>query len=105
MSQLLPGAIWTLTVLAWLSAAVLVRAARGAQIGALTERAIVAVGLAVFGTAYSLAVYNTEIARLLPDDVVMLCLRLFVIAVLLLPCYWTLLYLSGRLGDNGDGGP
>lgn len=100
MNELLPGAIWTLTVFAWVSAIVLVRAARGAHIGALTERAVAAVLVAVFGTAYSLVVYNTEVAGYLPMEVSIMVVRVTAVVLLLVPCYWSLLYITCRLGKD-----
>ena len=103
--SLLPDAIWLLTVFAWISALVLIRAARDAHIGALTERAIVATVLAVFGSVYSLVVLNAEVINALGFDTAVTVVRLMVVVLLLLGPYWTFLYLTGRLGDNGKGGP
>jgi hypothetical protein len=96
--------IWILTVLAWACAVFLVWKAWGARIGALTERAIVAIGLSIFGTIYSAAVYNTDIAQWLDNAVVKFWVRLGVVALLFLPIIWAALYLTGHLGDDGHGG-
>lgn len=96
--------IWVLTITAWVSALILMRLARGSKVGALTERAVIAVGIALFGTAYSLAVVNTELIQILPSETVRDLLRIAVVVLLLLPVYWTILYFTGRLGDNGKGG-
>lgn len=96
--------IWILTILAWIGALFLVRKSIEANIGALTERGIVAVGIAVFGTVYSLAVYNTDVAQLLSNEVVKFYVRLGVVLLLFLPIVWACLYLTGHLGDDGNGG-
>jgi len=103
--NLLPGAIWLLTAFSWISALVLIRAAHGAHIGALTERAIVATVLAVFGTVYSLVVLNAEVVKALGLDTAVTIVRVVVVFLLMLGPYWTFLYLTGRLGDDGKGGP
>ena len=68
---------------------------------ALTERASVAVGLAIFGTVYSLAVVNTEYVRMFDSSDVVNVVRAAVVVVLLLPAWWSFLYLTDRLG-GGD---
>lgn len=96
--------IWFLTGAAWLSAIILVYLAWGAKVGALTERAVIAVGIAAFGTVYSLAAYNTDYAQIIPAETVKFLVRISVVFLLLLPVWWTILYATGRLGDNGKGG-
>lgn len=95
----LPSVIVLLTVIAVASAVVLVRAAVAKpRIGALTERAGVAVVIALFGVVYSIAAVNTELGSTLFDtDVARLGVRLTVIALLGIPAWWTVLYLTGRL--------
>jgi len=104
MTALIGAAIWGLAVFAWVSVLILVRAARREHIGALTERAVVAVVIAIFGTVYSGVVANAEVARLFDTQSMVVLVRFGVIVLLLLPIYWTLLYLTGRLGDDGKGG-
>lgn len=105
LEPILALGIWALTLAAWPAAIILVRAAYGAHIGALTERAIVAVGLALFGTAYSFVVVNAELAPILDTRALVILVRVGVVGLLLLPLIWTGFYWLGRLGDNGDGGP
>lgn len=102
MSALLPFAIVCLTVVAIISAAVLIHAAAiRPPIGALTERAAMAVLIAVFGMFYSVVVINTEIGMALFSlETGRLIGRLVVVALLLLPAYWTALYLTGNLGGR-----
>lgn len=97
---LLPALIVTLTVIAAASAAVLVIAARQRpRIGALTERAAVAVVIALFGAVYSLVAVNTELRSVfLTTDEGRTLVRIMVVVLLAIPAWWTFLYLSGRLG-------
>jgi hypothetical protein len=98
---MLPFAIWALTISAWMGAVILVRAAfTKPRVVALTERATVAVGLAIFGTVYSLAVWNTEYARVFDASDVVNIVRAAVVVVLLLPAWWSFLYLTNRLGGG-----
>lgn len=102
----LAGAILPLAVFAWMSAAILIIAARRRpNIGALTERAVVAVGIASFGTIYSVVVVNSEVVRLFDLGVAVVVVRLAVVGLLCLPAFWSFAYITGRLGDDGKGGP
>jgi hypothetical protein len=102
MTDLLPFAIWALTISAWMSAAVLVRAALiKPRVGALNERATVAVGVAIFGTVYSLVVLNAEVLHVIETSDAVNIVRAAVVVVLLLPVWWTFLYLTHRLGGGG----
>jgi hypothetical protein len=88
---------------AWISAAILVHAARNAtpRSGALTERAILAVVIAVFLTTYLLIAYNTDNGRILFDqDAARRLLRTIVLMVGVIPIIWTVLWLTGRLGEG-----
>ena len=99
----LPLAIWALGVYAWLSAAVLMRAAyRHPRIGALTERAVVAVCIAIFGTIYGAVVFNTEVARFVDVPTAMVVVRLGVVMLLCLPAWWSWRFATGRLGGNDE---
>jgi hypothetical protein len=103
MSAILPFLIWGLTASAWMSAVILVRAAFVCpRVGALTERAVVAVVLAIFGSVYSLAVLNSEWAHLVDGGDVVSLLRIAVVVLLLLPVWWSFMYLTNRLGPGGD---
>lgn len=105
MTSFVAPLIWVLTLLAWTSTIVLVRAARRAHIGALTERAVLATVLSVFGTAYSFVVFNADVVRVVAIEQVVALVRGGVILLLLVPVYWMFLYRTGRLGDDGKGGP
>jgi hypothetical protein len=91
--------ILPLAVYAWVSASILVRAARiRPHIAVLTERAIVAVGIAVFGTIYAIVVINAEMGLWLDIDASVVAVRLGVVVLLSLPAYWSWAYATGRLG-------
>ena len=100
MTVILPVAIWIATALAWVSAFILVRASIGARIGALTERAVAALLIAIFGTIYSAVVANSELVRVFATEDAVIIVRLAVIALMFIPVYWLALYLSDRLGGN-----
>lgn len=95
----LPSLIVVLTVVAIASAAILVRAAYAKpRIGALTERATIAVVIALFGLVYSVGAINTELgSALFATEVARLGVRTTVIVLLAIPAWWTVLYLTGRL--------
>lgn len=98
----LPVLIIILSVAAVISAVVLVAAAvQKPRIGALTERAAIAVILAVFGAVYSVVAVNTELDQaMFTTDVGRLAVRLIVVLLLAIPAWWTILYLTGRLGGG-----
>jgi hypothetical protein len=106
VDRLLPPLLGLFAVGAVFSAVILVRAALvQPRIGALVERAILAVLLAVFGVIYAIVALNTELGRaLFSTEVARVVVRFMVITVLAVPTYWTWLLLTGRLGDNGKGG-
>ena len=95
-----------LTVISCMSAFLLVVAAsKKPHIGALTERAIIGVFLAFFGVLYTLVAADTEFGRvILSTDEARFVSRAAVVMVLSIPTVWMVLYVSGRLGDNGKGG-
>ena len=98
LNRMLPIAALVLTFVSWISTAILVRhARRRPRIGALGERALLAVLISVVGTlsVLVLMVANTEIAE--PTRV---ALRLALLALLAVPSYWTFLYYAGRLGER-----
>lgn len=101
----IPAVIWAATILAWVSAVILIRAAHGAHIGALTERAIAAVAIAIFGTVYSLVVLDAEVLGVLTAADAVMVRRAAVLVLLAVPIWWMVLYLTGRLGDDGKDGP
>lgn len=103
---MIPGPLLAvLGVISWVSAFVLVRAALPRpRIGALTERAIIAVVIALFVTVYALAALNTDAHFPFFDtDTVRFIVRIFVVILGLLPAWWTFLWLTGRLGESGHG--
>ncbi len=100
----LAAVIWVLTVLAWVSAVVLLRATRHApHIAALMERSTVAVGLALFGTVYSALTINNEFAGIVNMTDAVVVVRVAVIGLLVLPSWWLWIWLRGKLGlDEED---
>jgi hypothetical protein len=102
-SLILAGVIWLLTIYAWGSAAVLIRVARNRpRVGALTERALVATIIAIFGTAYSLILVNSELIHVADTDTAVLFVRCAVIVLLTIPAWWSWMLLSGRLTRTGS---
>jgi hypothetical protein len=100
-SALTPVA-FILTGAAWLSFLVLGRAAtRRPRIGALTERAFIALVVASLGTVSCLIVLNTDNGHaFFTTEVASLLFRLAIIAVLAVPALWLVLWLTGRLGQT-----
>ena len=89
------------TAFAVASAVVLCRAAFvKPRIGALVERAAVAVLIAFFGVIYSVIAINTDAGRaLLSMEAARIIVRSAVIALLALPTVWSALYFTRRLGS------
>lgn len=101
-----PPVIAVTAFAAWVSAVVLVRAARHARpsVGALTERAVIAVLIAVMLTIYAVVAANTDIGSSLFDqDTGRRFVRLVVVMVGAIPVVWCYLWLRGRLGPRGLG--
>lgn len=91
-----------LTAAAWVSCALLTRAAlRKPRIGALTERAFIALVIAILGTVSCLIALNTDSGRPLFDaNTASLVFRLAIIAVLGVPTLWLYLLFTDRLGQG-----
>jgi len=103
----LAGVIWLMTIYAWLSAFVLIRVARHRpHVGSLTERAIVATLIAIFGTAYSLVLLNTEVLDWIDVGTAIVFVRIAVVLLLTIPAWWSWMLVTGRLTrvDNGEEG-
>ena len=94
--------LFLLTVGAWSSFFVLGRAAlRPPRIGALTERAFIALVIAVLGTVSSALRYNTDSGfTIVPQPVAALIFACTMLVVLAIPTVWLALWLLGRLGSN-----
>ena len=99
---LLPALIVALSIVAVGSALILVRATLiRPRIGALTERAAIAVVIALFGAVYSFVALNTELrSAILTTDEGRTLVRCMVVVLLAIPAWWTWLYLGGRLGGG-----
>lgn len=93
--------LFALTILSWVSFAVLGRAAlQRPRIGALSERTLIAAIIAMLGTVACLIVANTDAGRPLFDAATSsLLFRLSILAVLAVPAAWLGLWLTGRLGS------
>jgi hypothetical protein len=102
LEHVLPIALVILALSSWFSTALLLRAAwLRPRIGALTERAAIAVILAIFWTVCVVLVLNTDSGHaLIPLDVALVVFRICLLILLLIPTYWLWLYLSNRLGDR-----
>jgi hypothetical protein len=101
-----PGVIALGALVSWFSAISLVWAARHAKprIGALTERAIIAVLISTFLTVYAFVAWNTNAGYPLFDfEAGLRLLRGLVLLLSLVSPLWLGLWLTGRLGDGGRG--
>jgi hypothetical protein len=101
-------ALWLVWVPSSYAAALLYRSARKRpRIGALTERANLAVTMALFSSIYALITLDIEIEpRLLAIEDVRVVVRLMFLALGLLPIWWLWRDRTGRLGvDEPDPGP
>lgn len=87
--------------IAWVSVVILARAARRQpRIGALTERAVIGAGAALFVTLKGLiAVHADQGFPFFDARTSETILRIAVLFLGLLPVYWLALYLRGRLGE------
>lgn len=88
-----------LTVASWTSTFLLVKAALvKPRIGALIDRALIALIISAFGTVSMLLVINTETGwAFFALDVATATFRLSVLGLLLVPTLWIVLYLTDRL--------
>jgi hypothetical protein len=104
VAQALTPIIWAEVVFAFMSTLLLLMAARREHIGALTERAIVAVVMVIHGAVSAVTIWNNDLGHPFYDAPTgMLMLRLTLAALMAVPVYWTALWFTGRLGDNGKG--
>lgn len=102
IDDLLAGLVLVLVPFSWLSSLVLLRAARRPpRIGALSERAAIALAIAIMVTAGGLITFNrTADHAFFPVDVARIIFSLAIIAVGSVPVAWTILWLTGRLGEG-----
>ena len=71
------------------------------RIGALSERTFIGFVISFLGTVSSIIVYNTDHERILFDaQTAALLFREAIIAVLLVPTVWLVLFVTGRLGQG-----
>lgn len=102
LERILPVAVVALAAIAVISAFLLVRAAlERPYIGALVERAVIAVVIAAFGVVSAFLILNSETGRMLvPAQIASIIFRLTLLVLLAVPSYWTWLYWTGRLGSR-----
>lgn len=102
VDNVLAALVIVLMPFSWLSALVLVRAARRPpRIGALTERAIIAIAIAIMVSAGGLLTYNRTIDYdLFGIEAARVMFSLSVILIGTLPVAWTVLWFFGRLGQG-----
>lgn len=100
--NLLSVSLGFLAIASWLSTILLVNAAmQRPRIGALTERAVIAVVLSALGTVAVVLRINGDTGyALFPIDAARIIFGITVLGLLLTPCLWLLLYLSNRLGGE-----
>lgn len=94
--------IFVMVPFAWISFLVLAHAARGPRrIGALTERAVIAFAIAIMVTTGALLTYNRSAdSPVLTVDAARILFSLSLIVIGAVPVGWTVLWLTGRLGDG-----
>lgn len=94
--------VYALVPFAWFSAGVLWYAARKPpRIGALTERAYIAIVIAVFLSSIAVLVANSEAkSAFLGVEIARIIFRLSVLVLGFVPVAWVLLWATGRLGDR-----
>lgn len=95
-------ALGCLAIASWCSTGLLVRAAlQKPRIGALTERAVIAVILAIIGAISVVIVWNTESGfALFPTEVARTLFRVGLFVMFAIPLYWLWLFVTNRLGDG-----
>lgn len=83
-----------------------VAASRKPRIGALIERAALGVLIAFFALVYGVVAWDTDLGRVLfSSEGARFLVRYAGVLLFTVPTAWTFLYLTGRLGDDGRGGP
>ena len=94
--------VYILVPVAWVSAAVLgVHARQPPRIGALTERTVIGVIIAVFLTSIAAVIANTEAEQaFIPVEIARNVFRASVVGLGFVPLAWLILFLAGRL--DGD---
>lgn len=100
---LLSVLVVVLVPFSWVSAVILIRAARQRpRIGALTERAVIAVAIAIMVTAGGVITVNRNADHaFFPIEAARVVFSLAVIVVGAVPLGWTYLWFAGKLGQDG----
>lgn len=102
---LLAALVIVLAPFSWLSTGILGWAAKKPpRIGALTERAVIALVIAVMVTTGGLLTFNRTNGYALFDiNVARILFSLSIITLASLPLAWCVLWFTGRLGGTTDG--
>lgn len=101
VEALLSGLVFALVPVTWLSTGILaVFAVQRPRIGALTERAVIALMISLLITASAILVLNTVLGRTLFDaEVARIIFRVSLLGIGLVPAAWLYLFFSNRLGQ------
>lgn len=101
IEPILTALVFALVPVTWLSTGILVvYAYQRPRIGALTERAVIAVMISLLITASAVLVLNTALGRTLFDaDLARIIFRVSLLGIGLVPAAWLVLFLTKRLGQ------
>jgi hypothetical protein len=102
LDGLLATLVIVLTPFSWLSAVILWRAARQRpRIGVLTERAVIAVAIGIMVTTGGILTFNRNADHsLFGVEAARIIFSLAVVAIGIVPVYWTVIWFLGRLGEG-----
>lgn len=94
--------VYGLTIGSYLFLILIIRPTlRRPRIGALSERTFIGAVIAFLGTVASIIVYNTDHDRILFDQqTAALLFRESIVAVLMVPTIWIILFFAGKLGQD-----
>lgn len=100
IESILTGLVFVLVPVTWLSTGLLVMFAwQKPRIGALTERAMIAIVISLLITASAILVLNTLSGQaLFPAETARLIFRASLLGVGLVPAAWLVMYATNRLG-------
>lgn len=101
LEGLLTGLVFALVPVTWLSTGILaVFAVQRPRIGALTERAVIALMISLLITSGAVLALNTVLGRALFDaDMARIVFRVSLLGIGLVPAAWLVLFVTNRLGE------
>jgi len=101
MEAVLTALVFALVPVTWLSTGILtVFALQRPRIGALTERAAIAVMISLLISASALLVLNTSLGlALFPPETARIIFRVSLLGIGLVPAAWLVLFFTNRLGQ------